>query len=59
MSHPWKPLYKESLFSDFDGQIKSLGAWEVIFIMALSETDQKTISNRRFQTIVAYKDMIL
>ena len=51
---------KESLFSDFDGAIKSLGAWGGDFVMALSETDPKDyFQSKGFETILSYDQMIL
>lgn len=51
---------KESLFSDFNGVIKSLGAWGGDFVMAIAkENPTAYFEERGFKTIVAYKDMIL
>jgi mevalonate kinase len=51
---------KESLFNDFNGVVKSLGAWGGDFIMAISkENPTKYFKERGFQTIVSYQDMIL
>lgn len=51
---------KELLFSDFMGQIKSLGAWGGDFVMALSESDPTTyFSSKGFNTIISYDEMIL
>jgi mevalonate kinase len=51
---------KESLFPDFDGIIKSLGAWGGDFVLAISkENPTDYFKERGFQTIVSYKDMIL
>lgn len=61
MSHTLETsTIKETLFPDFDGTVKSLGAWGGDFVMALSETDPKDyFQSKGFETIVAYKDMIL
>ena len=51
---------KESLFSDFSGVIKSLGAWGGDFVLALSEdSPAEYFAAKGYETIVAYKDMIL
>jgi mevalonate kinase len=54
------PMVKENLFSDFDGSIKSLGAWGGDFVMAVSkENPTAYFENKGYKTIVTYKDMIL
>jgi hypothetical protein len=51
---------KESLFPDFNGVIKSLGAWGGDFVMAIAiENPSDYFRQRGFKTIVYYKDMIL
>lgn len=51
---------KESLFSDFNGIIKSLGAWGGDFVLAISdENPVDYFKEKGFRTIVSYKDMIL
>jgi len=51
---------KENLFSDFIGEIKSLGAWGGDFIMVVSEVSPVTyFKSKGFSTIIPYKDMIL
>ena len=51
---------KESLFPDFNGVIKSLGAWGGDFVLAISkENPVDYFKERGFRTIVSYKDMIL
>jgi mevalonate kinase len=51
---------KESLFSDFNGVVKSLGAWGGDFVLAISKEDPtEYFKERGFGTIVSYKDMIL
>ncbi len=53
---------KEELFSDFDGSVKSLGAWGGDFVMAASNLpfdDVKNYFNQKgFTTIVPYLEMI-
>jgi mevalonate kinase len=51
---------KESLFPDFNGVIKSLGAWGGDFVLAISkENPAEYFKDRGFRTIVSYTDMIL
>jgi mevalonate kinase len=51
---------KESLFPDFDGVIKSLGAWGGDFVLAIAKENPRTyFEEKGFRTIVSYKDMIL
>ncbi|RLJ98607.1 GYDIA family GHMP kinase [Tenacibaculum discolor] len=51
---------KERLFSDYFGEVKSLGAWGGDFILATGNED--TISyfkQKGFDTVLSYKEMIL
>lgn len=51
---------KESLFPDFNGTIKSLGAWGGDFVLAISNENPKTyFGNKGYETIIEYHDMIL
>ena len=51
---------KESLFPDFNGVIKSLGAWGGDFVLAIAkENPTDYFKKKGFKTIVSYKDMIL
>lgn len=51
---------KESLFPDFDGTIKSLGAWGGDFIMAVSKENPRAyFQSKGYKTILEYSDMIL
>jgi mevalonate kinase len=51
---------KESLFPDFDGVIKSLGAWGGDFVLVVSkENPAEYFKDRGFRTVVSYTDMIL
>lgn len=51
---------KETLFPDFEGAIKSLGAWGGDFIMVVAKEDPSHyFSSKGFDTIITYKDMIL
>ena len=52
-------VVKERLFPDFNGSIKSLGAWGGDFIMVASKTDPKSyFMSKGYDTIISYKDMI-
>ncbi len=51
---------KECLFNDFEGVIKSLGAWGGDFVMVVSDKNPtKYFEKRGFKTILNYNDMIL
>lgn len=54
------PTVKQSLFPDFPGTLKSLGAWGGDFILAASkENPEGYFRSRNFEVIVQYRDMIL
>ncbi|MBU2995470.1 GHMP kinase [Cellulophaga baltica] len=51
---------KELLFSDYDGAVKSLGAWGGDFIMAVGNTNTPDyFRNKGYNTILSYNDMLL
>lgn len=51
---------KENLFSDFQGSIKSLGAWGGDFVLVTSEENPKSyFLNKGFSTLLKYEEMIL
>lgn len=51
---------KESFFPDFDGVIKSLGAWGGDFVLAVSKGNPTSYFEKRgFRTVIQFKDMIL
>ncbi|MDI9311013.1 MAG: GYDIA family GHMP kinase [Limnohabitans sp.] len=51
---------KESLFEDFPGTIKSLGAWGGDFVMVVTEENPKNyFKERGFDVILTYSEMIL
>ncbi|MGE5943777.1 MAG: GHMP kinase, partial [Flavobacteriales bacterium] len=51
---------KDFLFNDFNGQIKSLGAWGGDFVMVTSKTNPNAYFKAKgFETIIPYADMIL
>ena len=51
---------KESLFPDFNGTVKSLGAWggDFVFVIA-SGNPTDYFKGKEFRTIIPYKDMVL
>jgi len=52
------PPVKELLFSDFEGSIKSLGAWGGDFVMALGHNAPEYFAHRGYNTIISFSDMI-
>ncbi|MFV8392404.1 GYDIA family GHMP kinase [Flavobacterium sp. LB2P6] len=51
---------KESLFPDFNGVIKSLGAWGGDFVMVISEDNPTAyFTSKGYKTIIRYTEMIL
>lgn len=51
---------KEIAFSDFNGVIKSLGAWGGDFVMVISKEDPKAyFASKGYETILTYDEMIL
>lgn len=51
---------KEALFEDFQGVIKSLGAWGGDFVMAIAkENPLEYFTSKGYRTIIPYKDMIM
>lgn len=54
-----KPV-KENLFSDYFGQIKSLGAWGGDFVMVTGSKETPAyFKNKGFYTILSYSEMVL
>jgi len=57
------PRAKEKYFSDFWGEIKSLGAWGGDFVLATSnQSEEKTLqyfSDKGFHTVLRFEDMAL
>lgn len=54
------PTVKEELFPDFNGTVKSLGAWGGDFILAASENDPATyFKEKGYSTVIPYNQMIL
>ncbi|MCB4808210.1 GHMP kinase [Tamlana sp. 62-3] len=51
---------KTKLFNDFNGAIKSLGAWGGDFVLVVSIDDPTNyFYKRNYKTVITYKDMIL
>lgn len=51
---------QEEMFSDFNGQTKSLGGWGGDFIMAISDSNPtEYFKSKGFSTILAYSEIIL
>lgn len=51
---------QQRLFPDFDGQIKSLGAWGGDFVLAAGNSPVKAyFQEKGFKTVIAYTDFIL
>ena len=51
---------KNNLFSDFNGTVKSLGAWGGDFVLVVSnENPTAYFKAKGFETIISYSDMIL
>lgn len=54
-----KPI-KAHLFSDFNGAVKSLGAWGGDFVMVTSKSNPTAYFNEKgFETVIPYVDMVL
>ncbi len=54
------PTVKENLFPDFQGSVKSLGAWGGDFILAYSKENPTSYFHEKgFQIVIPYADMIL
>jgi mevalonate kinase len=51
---------KSRLFKDFDGAIKSLGAWGGDFVLATSKNDPTNyFKSKGFKTVIPYPEMVL
>uniref|UniRef100_UPI00404B08D7 hypothetical protein n=1 Tax=Flavobacterium sp. TaxID=239 RepID=UPI00404B08D7 len=51
---------QETFFSDFNGAVKSLGAWGGDFVMAVSNKNPTDyFKEKGFETIIKYQDMVL
>lgn len=49
---------KERLFKDFNGSVKSLGAWGGDFILAIGEDCEEYFSKKGYPTILTFNEMI-
>ena len=55
-----KPTIKETLFKDFNGSIKSLGAWGGDMIMATSHNDPvKYFTGKGYSTIFKFEELLV
>lgn len=53
------PTVKESLFPDFNGTIKSLGAWGGDFVLVIAlENPSSYFKSKGYETLIPYQDMI-
>jgi mevalonate kinase len=51
---------KDTLFPDFDGTVKSLGAWGGDFVLVVSKENPKPYFNAKgYETVIPYREMIL
>ena len=51
---------KDTLFPDFDGAIKSLGAWGGDFVLVISKENPKSyFVAKGYETVIPYEEMIL
>jgi len=57
------PRIKDEYFQDFNGEIKSLGAWGGDFVMATYDGEEKDLRHyfhqKGHKTILSYEDMVL
>jgi mevalonate kinase len=54
------PTMQQTYFKDFEGVIKSLGAWGGDFVMVVSEKNPKAyFKEKGFETILSFDEMIL
>lgn len=54
------PTFKEKLFSDYFGEIKSLGAWGGDFILATgNDLSTEYFKQKGFPTVLSYSEMVL
>jgi len=51
---------KQKLFKDYQGAIKSLGAWGGDFILAAGDANTPSyFESKGYETIISYSDMVL
>lgn len=62
-SHTGFEKAKDLYFKDFQGSVKSLGAWGGDFVLAASEQSPEEVksyfNNKNYQTVLTYKELIL
>lgn len=62
-SHTGFKKVKDTLFADFQGSIKSLGAWGGDFVLVASKQNQEEVKNyfgsQGYNTVLSYKEMVL
>lgn len=55
-----QPTVRDCLFKDFNGTVKSLGAWGGDFVLTIAENDPTAyFKNKGYNTILTYSQMIL
>jgi len=55
-----QPTVKSLYFEDFNGSIKSLGAWGGDFVLVASENDPRPyFTAKGFEVVINYSDMII
>jgi mevalonate kinase len=55
-----QPAVKDLLFPDFEGEIKSLGAWGGDFVLVVSQDNPSSyFISKGYGTVISYTDMIL
>lgn len=52
---------KESLFSDYSGEVKSLGAWggDFVLVTGTEQTVKTYFESKGYRSIIAYQDMVI
>ncbi len=62
-SHTGFKKVKENLFPDFQGSVKSLGAWGGDFVLAASKLNPEDVkgyfTSKGYSTVLSYKEMVL
>jgi len=54
-----RPTIKEELFPDFDGVIKSLGAWGGDFVLAMGKNTQNYFMEKGYKTIISFDKILI
>jgi mevalonate kinase len=50
---------KQSLFPDFKGVVKSLGAWGGDFVLAIGDNSEEYFKSKGFKTLFRYQDLLM